>query len=179
MIFSAPSGHKYGYFDGWQPDGAFITLVWGQVGDQELKQGNRALSNTQTLDKRAVAAPECGEVTYVESSVDRPAVLQNGCPMSPARQCEVNVSASPVGDHKGDLLAADSLQENRSSVDEMSPRAATEHFTSSAITERVAERREAALITEYLISADHQHSRDCDVSRSSPSAKCSLYSRPL
>jgi hypothetical protein len=43
IIFTAPSGNKYGYFDGWQPDGCFHYTGEGQIGDQQLKQGNRAL----------------------------------------------------------------------------------------------------------------------------------------
>ena len=46
MIFTAPSGQKYGYFDGKQPDGCFHYTGEGQVGDQQLKQGNRALVTT-------------------------------------------------------------------------------------------------------------------------------------
>ena len=43
------------------------------------------------------------------------------------------------------------LQEKRALVDEIEPESrAAEQFTSGAVTERVADRREAALITAYL-----------------------------
>ena len=66
MIFTAPSGHKYGYFDGWQPDGCFHYTGEGQVDDQELKQGNRALAeHAQTNKSVRLFAGASGEVTYV------------------------------------------------------------------------------------------------------------------
>src|SRR5262245_39269701 len=59
----------------------------------------------------------------------------------------------PVGDCQWELLptAQEFLQERRAAVQEVDPEnRATEQFTTSAIAERTAERREAALITEYL-----------------------------
>jgi hypothetical protein len=59
----------------------------------------------------------------------------------------------PVGETKHNLLpnAEEALQVKRTSVDEIEPESrATEQFMSAAVAERVAERREAALITAYL-----------------------------
>jgi hypothetical protein len=59
----------------------------------------------------------------------------------------------PIGDYKRELLptAQEFLQERRTAVQEVDPEnRATEQFTTSAIAERTAERREAALITEFL-----------------------------
>src|SRR5689334_12375598 len=59
----------------------------------------------------------------------------------------------PVGEYKRDLLpiVEEALQDGRASINEIEPEnRAAEQFTSSAIAERVAERREAALITAYL-----------------------------
>jgi hypothetical protein len=51
MIFTAPSGHKYGYFDGLQTDGCFHYTGEGQIGDQQIKQGNRALAEHAQMNK--------------------------------------------------------------------------------------------------------------------------------
>src|SRR5581483_3250319 len=51
LVFTAPSGHKYGYYDGLQPDGCFHYTGEGQLGDQQLTQGNRALAEHQQKNK--------------------------------------------------------------------------------------------------------------------------------
>ena len=70
--FTAPSGHKYGYFDGLQPDGCFHYTGEGQIGDQQLKQGNRALAEHAQMNKSVrLFSGASGEVTYLgEFQVD-------------------------------------------------------------------------------------------------------------
>lgn len=43
FIFSGKEGKIYGYEDGWQDDNTFFYTGEGQVGDQEFKEGNKAL----------------------------------------------------------------------------------------------------------------------------------------
>ena len=43
LLFTKPSGHLYGYDDGWRDDGAFHYAGEGQQGDQEFRKGNRAV----------------------------------------------------------------------------------------------------------------------------------------
>jgi hypothetical protein len=45
LLFTDPAaGKKFGYhFDGWHPDGTFHYTGEGQVGDQEMREGNRAV----------------------------------------------------------------------------------------------------------------------------------------
>jgi hypothetical protein len=158
MIFTAPSGHKYGYFDGLHPDGCFHYTGEGQIGDQQLKQGNRALAEHAQMNKSVrLFSGASGEVTYVgEFQVDpqKPYYKTDAPAFGEDAMREVIVfRLRPIGEYKRDLLpiAEETLQEKRASIDEIEPEnRAAEQFTSSAIAERVAERREAALIAEYL-----------------------------
>ncbi|MFC4321316.1 HNH endonuclease signature motif containing protein [Litchfieldia salsa] len=43
FIFTGKSGENYGYEDGWQDNTTFYYTGEGQVGDQEFKEGNKAL----------------------------------------------------------------------------------------------------------------------------------------
>ncbi|MFE7116533.1 restriction endonuclease [Streptomyces sp. NPDC057654] len=44
MLFTDPSrGHKVGYFDGWGEDGLYHYTGQGQIGDQVMANGNRAI----------------------------------------------------------------------------------------------------------------------------------------
>lgn len=43
MLFTGESGEKYGYRDGWGPDGTFQYTGEGQVGDMQFKGGNLAI----------------------------------------------------------------------------------------------------------------------------------------
>lgn len=44
LFFTDPAtGHKHGYYDGWDDDGLFNYCGEGQVGDQKLVQGNKAI----------------------------------------------------------------------------------------------------------------------------------------
>jgi hypothetical protein len=157
MIFTAPAGHKYGYFDGWQPDGCFHYTGEGQVGDQQLKQGNRALAEHAAMNKSVrLFNGVRGQVTYVgEFHVDqhRPHYTTDAPDVNGEMREVIVFRLRPIGEMKSDLLPAaeESLQEKRTSVNDIDPESrATEQFTSGATAERVAERREAKLITAYL-----------------------------
>jgi hypothetical protein len=46
MFFTDPAtGHRHGYYDGWDDDGLFNYVGEGQFGDQRLVQGNKAILN--------------------------------------------------------------------------------------------------------------------------------------
>jgi hypothetical protein len=46
MFFTDPvTGHRHGYYDGWDDDGLFNYVGEGQRGDQRLVQGNKAILN--------------------------------------------------------------------------------------------------------------------------------------
>lgn len=46
LFFTDPAtGHKHGYYDGWDDDGLFNYVGEGQVGDQRLAQGNKAIND--------------------------------------------------------------------------------------------------------------------------------------
>jgi hypothetical protein len=53
LIFTAPSsGHQHGYFDTWNEDGTFHYTGEGQVGDQKMIRGNKAILEHQETGKR-------------------------------------------------------------------------------------------------------------------------------
>jgi hypothetical protein len=46
LFFTDPAaGHRHGYYDGWDDDGLFNYYGEGQLGDQRLVQGNKAILN--------------------------------------------------------------------------------------------------------------------------------------
>lgn len=46
MFFTDPAtGHRHGYYDGWDDDGLFNYVGEGQRGDQQLVQGNKTILN--------------------------------------------------------------------------------------------------------------------------------------
>ena len=49
LFFTDPAaGHRFGYYDGWDDDGLFNYYGEGQLGDQRLVQGNKAILNHKT-----------------------------------------------------------------------------------------------------------------------------------
>jgi hypothetical protein len=157
LVFSAPSGHQYGYFDGMQPDGCFHYTGEGQVGSQQLKQGNRALAEHQKTNKSVrLFWGARDKVTYIgEFRLDQnKPFYKTDAPDLNGEMREVIVfRLRPTGEYKRELLpvAQEALQERRAAIEEVDPEnRATEQFTTSAVAERTADRREAALITEYL-----------------------------
>ena len=129
----------------------------GQVGDQQLKQGNRALAEHTDVDKTVRLFDGVrGQVIYVgEFRVDqeRPYYTTDAPDVNGEMREVIVFRLRSVGENKGNLLptAEEALQVKRTSVDEIEPESrAAEQFVSAAVAERVAERREAALITAYL-----------------------------
>ena len=157
LIFTAPSGHKYGYYDGMQPDGCFHYTGEGQVGDQRLKQGNRALAQHKEANKSVrLFSGASGDVTYVgEFAVDeQEPFYKTDAPDVNGEMREVIVfRLRPIGEYDSAVLpiAQETLQSGRPIVDQIDPEnRVTEQFTTSAVAERTAERREAALVSAYL-----------------------------
>jgi len=51
FIFTGDQGHAYGYKDGWNHDGLYYYTGEGQVGDQGLRMGNKAILDHQKNGK--------------------------------------------------------------------------------------------------------------------------------
>lgn len=51
IIFTGEQGHAYGYKDGWNQDGLYYYTGEGQIGDQELRMGNKAILDHQKNGK--------------------------------------------------------------------------------------------------------------------------------
>lgn len=51
FIFTGDQGHAYGYRDGWHSDGLYYYTGEGQIGNQELKRGNKAILDHQRNGK--------------------------------------------------------------------------------------------------------------------------------
>ena len=70
FLFTGESGHRYGYADGYQPDGIFWYTGEGQKGDMQLKAGNLAIFNHQKDGKELhlFAAGERSMVRYLGSA---------------------------------------------------------------------------------------------------------------
>ncbi|MBF9072233.1 restriction endonuclease [Streptacidiphilus sp. NEAU-YB345] len=73
MIFTDPvAGERYGYYDGWMPDGLFHYTGEGQYGDQRMLSGNASILNHRA-EHRALRLFQGarGNVTYIgEFEVD-------------------------------------------------------------------------------------------------------------
>jgi hypothetical protein len=67
LIFTAPSsGHQHGYFDTWNEDGTFHYTGEGQVGDQRMIRGNKAiLEHAQTGKRLRLFDGARGTVRYI------------------------------------------------------------------------------------------------------------------
>jgi hypothetical protein len=74
LIFSDPaSGQRHGYVDGWQEDGCFHYTGEGQVGDQQLTHGNKAIAEHHSQGRSLrVFEGVAGTVSYMgEFRLDR------------------------------------------------------------------------------------------------------------
>ncbi|MFJ4185555.1 restriction endonuclease [Kitasatospora sp. NPDC089509] len=67
MIFADPvAGEKFGYYDGWMPDGLFHYTGEGQYGDQRMLSGNASILNHQAEGRALrVFQGARGRVRYV------------------------------------------------------------------------------------------------------------------
>lgn len=158
LIFTGPAGHQYGYFDGWHGDGLFHYTGEGQEGDQQFRQGNRAVGEhvRNGIAIRLFRGVR-GKVAYVgEFRVDerRPHYTTDAPDVNGEIRKVIVFRLKPVGPIKGEGLptAAEEWKPETSKSDctliEPENRA-TEQFTAAAVEERTAERREAALVAAY------------------------------
>lgn len=159
MIFTSPAGHQYGYvFDGFQDDGLFHYTGEGQVGDQLMEHGNRALAQ-HVADGRVVRLflGTSGDVSYRgEMRVDdtRPYYTADAPDREQAIRKVIVFRLHPVGELKRDGLPAAKAQwKPEHSATEWAIVSAenqeTETFTTGAVAAREAERREASLIRDF------------------------------
>lgn len=68
LLFTDPAvGEQHGYFDGWQPDGSFHYTGEGQLGDQRMASGNKAiLRHEQEGRKLRMFRGARGTVEYMD-----------------------------------------------------------------------------------------------------------------
>ena len=165
LIFTGPAGHQYGYFDGWHDDGLFHYTGEGQEGDQQLRQGNRALAE-HVLNRIAIRLFRGvrGKVTYVgQFQIDdrRPYYTTDAPDVNGEIRKVIVFRLKPVGPIKAAGLptAAEEWKPETSKPDctliEPENRA-TEQFTSAAVEERTAERRESELVAAYCAYRQRQ-----------------------
>ncbi len=158
LIFTGPAGHQYGYFDGWHDDGLFHYTGEGQKGDQQLRQGNRALAeHLQNQNAIRLFRGVRGRVTYVgEFQIDsrRPYYVTDAPDVNGEIRKVIVFRLEPVGSIKSDgLPTAKEEWKSESSKPDCSliepENRAAEQFAAAAVEERTAERREAELIETY------------------------------
>jgi hypothetical protein len=160
MLFTSEAGRAYGYIDREHADGCFHYTGEGQVGDQELRQGNKALAEHHK-DGRAVRLFDgsAGEVTYrgeYQLDTQEPYYLADAPDLSGQEMRTVYVfRLRPCGgtpekpamprEGAGPISGA---APSREEVDVESGQ--VERFVHAAIAPGEAERREARLVAEYL-----------------------------
>jgi len=158
LIFTGPAGHQYGYFDGWHADGLFHYTGEGQEGDQQLRQGNRALAeHVRRGHSVRLFRGVRSKVTYVgEFKVDerRPHYSTDAPDVSGEIRKVIVFRLEPIGPVKADgLPTADEVWKPETSKPDITliepENRATEQFIAAAVEERTAERRESALIIAY------------------------------
>jgi hypothetical protein len=159
MLFTSEAGHAYGYFDRMHADGCFHYTGEGQVGDQELRQGNKALAEHRK-DGRAVRLFDgsSGEVTYLgeyELDTQEPFYLADAPDLTGEEMRTVYVfRLRPCGEMLEGLAV---LREEVGPASSAAPPrevdvegGQVERFVRAAIAPGEAERREACLVAEYL-----------------------------
>jgi hypothetical protein len=158
LVFTGPVGHLYGYFDGWHDDGCFHYTGEGQEGDQQLRQGNRALAaHLKNGNAIRLFRGVRGTVTYVgEFKINerRPYYTTDAPDLNREIRKVIVFRLEPVGTIKGDgLPVATEEWKPETSKPECSlidpENGATEQFVTGAIQQRTAERRESILVAAY------------------------------
>lgn len=163
MFFTDPAtGHKHGYYDGWDDDGLFNYVGEGQTGNQRLVQGNRAIldhaaegRSLEGFRSRGVTATYLGEFALVDHYWTE--AHESGGEL--LRQVVV-FRMRPLGKAPADLPAVPYTKTSRARVDAVSAEA---HNTERAFvrpnaSEYEAERREAIIVgrySEHLRSLGH------------------------
>lgn len=158
MIFTSPAGEEYGYLDGWQGD-VFTYTGEGQEGDQQLKQGNKAILEHKT-SKRTIRLFKGarGVVQYVGAfdldnedpyyTTDAPDINDEMRKVFIFRLISVgeilnaNLPNATEAWKPGDILAQCEFvpTENQS----------VEHFTTDFTSASTSQRRESILVQSYL-----------------------------
>ena len=151
MIFTSDAGEQYGYVDGWQEDGCFHYTGEGQEGDQELKQGNKALL-LHKEDGKSIRLFEGarGDVTYAgEFELDgEPKYYTTDAPDVNGEIRKVIIfRLRPVGNvvkHPSGNVGEQLNLSNDVIVDEVeTENASTETFVYPAIEQKTSKRNEA------------------------------------
>src|SRR5262245_31030242 len=147
LTFTGPAGHQYGYFDGWHDDGCFHYTGEGQEGDQQLRQGNRALANHRRNGNAVrLFRGVRGKVAYVgelETAQRDPHYTTDAPDINHEVRKVIVFRLQPIGPIKGDGLptAAEEWKPETAKPDYMliEPENRTvEQFTAAAIEERTA-----------------------------------------
>jgi hypothetical protein len=158
LLFTDPAGRQYGYFDGWHADGLFHYTGEGQEGDQQLRQGNRALSeHVRRGNAIRLFRGVRGQVTYVgEFKLDErePYYTTDAPDVNEEIRKVIMFRLVPIGTIKADgLPIATEERKPETSKPECEliepENEATERFTAGAVEQHTAERRESALIKGY------------------------------
>lgn len=171
LFFTDPAtGHKHGYYDGWDDEGLFNFVGEGQKGNQRLVQGNRALldhvAQRRTLegfnaqgtrvtylgefsleDHYWTEAHESGDPTTI-----RQVVAFRLRPHAPTETRRIDMPMTPITRTKQPRVSTVDVEE------QYTERA----FVSPTREPYAAERREAALVLRYR---DHLSQRGVAVSR--------------
>jgi 5-methylcytosine-specific restriction protein A len=71
IIITGEEGLQHGYQDRYRPDGAFEYFGEGQVGDMQLKRGNRAIAEHSQSGKSLLLFRKTGEGVRFEGEMVR------------------------------------------------------------------------------------------------------------
>jgi hypothetical protein len=165
MLFTSEAGHTYGYFDRMHADGCFHYTGEGQVGDQELRQGNKALAEHR-MDGRAVRLFDgsSGEVSYrgeFELDAQEPYYVADAADLTGEMRTVYVFRLRPCGETlqeqavpRKETAPISSAAPRREEVDVEGGQ--VERFVRAAAAPGEAERREARLVAEYR---DYQRRR--------------------
>ncbi|MDO9713146.1 hypothetical protein [Paracraurococcus lichenis] len=158
MLFTSEAGHTYGYFDRMHADGRFHYTGEGQVGDQELRQGNKALAEHR-VDGRAVRLFDgsSGEVTYrgeFEVDAQEPYYLADAPDLNGEMRTVYVFRLRPCGEMlqeqavpREEAVPTFGATPRREEIDIEGGQ--VERFVRAAVAPGEAERREARLVAEY------------------------------
>ncbi len=154
MIFSDPtSGEKYGYIDGWHADGNYHYSGEGQLGDQTMTRGNKALANHKSEGRevhlflgggKGQPVKYLGEFEtldyYQSDAPDREREMRTVCVF----RLRPKGFTAPATNGKGIPFLTTTVEEV-----ELEAHLVERMLVSGNATPTEAERREAALVREY------------------------------
>lgn len=157
MVFTSPTGERYGYADGFQEDGCFHYTGEGQRGDQQMVSGNKALLQ-HVSEARIVRLFDGtgGEVCYVgafQLDTDKPYYQADAPDVDGNIRKVIKFRLIPEKGARIDLLptaAGIASPASRTKVRSIpTENHEMERFTTASITSGEAEKREAKLIRSY------------------------------